>query len=80
MFLIALLYEEDPPEKITVVLADGDTAGDILPKLPLDADLTVLSHETDSYKLFHGKTTYYVCQNFTCHPPVNQLEPFYQQA
>lgn len=80
VFLTALLYEEDPPEKITVVLADGDTAEEILPKLPLDADLTVLSHETDSYKLFHGKTTYYVCQNFTCHPPVNQLEPYYQQA
>ena len=73
VYLIALLYNAYPPEKITVVLAKGDTAGEILQKLPLYADVTVLAQETGSYKLLNGKTTYYVCKNCTCQPPVNQL-------
>lgn len=74
VFLTALLYYENPPEKITVVLAKEDTAGQILPRLPLYADLTILEGETDSYQLLNGKTTYYVCKNFTCLPPVNHLD------
>lgn len=73
VFLTALLYDQNPPEKITVVLAKEDTVGEILPKLPLYADLMVLEQETGSYRLLNGKTTYYVCKNNSCQPPVNQL-------
>lgn len=74
VFLTALLFHTNPPEKITVVLSSEDTAQKLLPLLPLYADLTILEHETDSYKLLNAKTTYYVCKNHTCLPPVNTLD------
>ncbi len=74
VFLTALLFHTNPPEKITIVLSSEDTAGKVLPLMPLYADLTILEHETGSYKLLNGKTTYYVCKNHTCLPPVNTLD------
>ncbi len=73
VFLTALLFYTNPPEKITAVLAPEDTASHILPLLPLYADLSILEHEADGYKLLNGKTTYYVCKNHTCLAPCNDL-------
>lgn len=73
MFLTALLLYENPPQKITVVPADGDNKEEIMSRLPLYAEINILSGETREYKLLNGRTTYYVCKNYTCLPPVNEL-------
>lgn len=73
MYLTALLFYRNPPRKITVLLSKADTDRQILPQLPLFADVTMLEHETEAYRLIDGRTTYYVCQQHTCLPPVNQL-------
>ncbi len=72
LFLIALLFYLYPPRKITVVLS-GKEKNDILPKLPLYADIKILSEATKEYPLLDGKTTYYVCKDQTCLPPSNEL-------
>ena len=73
--MAALLWESYPPQKITVVLTESDNAEQITARLPLYADITVLTQETEEYPLLHGRTTYYICKNHTCLPPVNQA-PF----
>lgn len=72
MFLIALLYEMYPPQKITVVLGGEDSAGRIMARMPFYADVRVFDKETADYPLLNGRTTYYVCRNHTCMPPVNE--------
>ena len=71
MFLIALLYEFCPPEKITVVLSEDDKAEKIMSDLPLYADINILTKETKEYKRINDSTTYYVCRNHSCLPPSN---------
>lgn len=75
MFGIALLHYFYPSMKITAVLAKGESAREVLLKLPLLADIVILQEETENYKLLHGETTYYICKEHTCLPPTNQA-PF----
>lgn len=72
MFLISLLLYLDPPQKIIVVLAEGDKGEEIRKRMPFYADVQILLEETEEYKLLEGKTTYYVCRDHTCLPPSNQ--------
>lgn len=76
MFLIALLYDLYPPQKITVVMKETDSAEQIRMQMPLYADVTVLEQESAEYPLLHGSTTYYICKGHTCLPPTNQ-PPYY---
>ena len=72
-FLCALLEYSEPPRKIHAVLAaDADRAS--LP-LHMDSDDLIVLHETPTaeYPLKNGKTTYYVCEGYSCRPPVNAL-------
>lgn len=71
MFLTALLFYRDPPQKITVVLSKQDTADKILPRLPLYADVRILAEPSAEYKRLDERTTYYICKNHTCLPPTN---------
>ncbi|MDO5539685.1 MAG: thioredoxin domain-containing protein [Eubacteriales bacterium] len=73
MFLIALLFYENPPQKITVVLEKQDSPDHIIRSLPLYADIRMLEEQTEEYKLLNGKTTYYVCKDYMCLPPVNEV-------
>lgn len=75
MFLTALLCYLQPPKKITVALSEEDSEKDIMPRLPLYADISIKKQESVEYKLLNDKTTYYVCENYTCLPPTNQA-PF----
>lgn len=72
MFLIALLFCFFPPEKITVVLAEETEREQVMMRLPFYADLKILEHATEEYRLLNGKTTYYICKNHTCFPPTNE--------
>lgn len=73
MFFIALLFYSHPPQTITVVLAEHDISDEIRKCLPLYADVRILKEEEGEYKRLNGKTTFYVCRDFTCLPPTNQL-------
>lgn len=73
MFLLALLLHENPPPKITVVLPSEAERAGLKNKLPLYADVTVLSSPNAEYKLLNNQTTYYVCRGRTCFPPSNTL-------
>jgi len=79
LFLSALLEMEDPPTKVTTVLAEPSVAEppsfvDNLPfSVPTDAILSIRRWPSDEYPLKDGKTTFYVCQGRQCLPPVNRL-------
>lgn len=74
-YLLTLLRYFNPPEHITVVLKEGETIEAIRSQLPLDADVFILEQPKQEYKRLKGETTFYVCKNHTCLPPVNQLRP-----
>jgi uncharacterized protein YyaL (SSP411 family) len=74
-FLLALSMHEVPPERITVVLHEDADKSQLAQQIPLGAAVIVLEHPTEDYPLVNNKTTYYVCKNHACHPPVNEIKP-----
>ena len=72
MFLIAQLFYDNPPQKITVVLPKEEHEENIISHLPVFADVT-LCREDETHTLLNGKTTYYVCKEHMCLPPVNEI-------
>lgn len=73
MFLISLMFYLNPPQQITVVLSDTDKADEVIPHLPLYADIKILTQPSEEYGLLNNRTTYYVCKNQTCLPPANSI-------
>lgn len=71
LFLIALLRYLNPPQRITVVLAQGEKRERILSGLPVYADITIYEQETEEYPYLNDRTTYYVCRDHVCLPPSN---------
>ena len=43
-------------------------------RIPLGTNLIVLEKESSEYKLLNGKATFYLCKNFSCLAPSNQLD------
>jgi len=76
MFLLALLEEQEPPEKITVAMEENTAISDLPLRLPLDAAVRLLEAPTKEYPLKDGKTTFYICQGHRCLPPTNDLPDF----
>lgn len=74
MFLTALSDYLDMPEKITVVIKEQNTEENIPCKINLGTIINVLDGPTQEYKLLNDKTTFYVCRNHSCMPPVNDIE------
>ena len=73
MFRLALLNHELPALKVTVVLGEQENVRMLPVVLPSDAAVTILREETKEYPLKEGKTTFYVCRDHSCLPPVNDL-------
>lgn len=73
MFLLALLFYANPPQKITAVLSGYEQKAEVLSRLPLYADIKIWEQETAEYPLLNGRTTYYVCKDHRCLPPTNEL-------
>ena len=72
-FLIALYDYIDPPESIKVVLKDKSDLKDLACKFHPFTVANVLENPTEDYKLLNDKTTFYICKNHSCQPPVNKL-------
>ena len=75
MFLCALSYYLDPPATVTVVRGE-DYCGDLPFVVSPDSMVRIIDTPSEEYRLLNGKTTFYVCEGRTCHPPVNK-EQFY---
>ncbi len=71
LFLLAKLLYENPPEHVTIVLKGKTDLSEILERLPLLANISEVG-ESEKYSLLNKKTTYYVCKNYSCLPPVNK--------
>ncbi len=71
MSLIALSDYLEPPIRITVVRNEDDLCE--LPFLvPSNGVVRILEEATEEYKLLDGQTTFYVCRNHRCLPPMDQ--------
>ena len=73
MFLTALSDYLNPPKVITIVLKNKVDLKNVLFFMPPGAVVRLLENPTEEYKLVNDQTTYYVCQNHRCLPPVNNL-------
>lgn len=73
MFLLALLDFKEPPPKVTAVLANAKDAEKLPLMFPPDMTIRVLYEPSKEFPLKDNKTTFYICQNHSCLPPVNQF-------
>lgn len=71
MFLTALLEYQEPPAVVTIVPDEKTDCSRLPLALPADAAAVLLQRPSAEYPLHNGKTTYYVCKNHSCLPPVN---------
>ncbi len=70
-FLMALSDNMEPPLSVTVV-PKGEDFHHLPCVLPSDAIVKVLDGPVGDYQLINHETTFYVCQNRSCLPPMNQ--------
>ncbi|MBQ3181065.1 MAG: thioredoxin domain-containing protein [Firmicutes bacterium] len=73
MFLLALLEQEMPAPQVTVVLGGQEDIAGLTVRIPPDTAVILLHGPTAEYPLKAGKTTFYVCRDYSCLPPVNDL-------
>lgn len=73
MFLTALSDFFEPPAVITAVLNDTEAPAGLPFAVPSDSILKTLDKPTDEYRLLNNATTFYICRNHSCLPPVNTL-------
>lgn len=72
MFLLAKLLYENPPQQITIVVKKEEELKKGKDRLPFLANVRAETEGTQ-YRLLNDKTTYYVCKNHVCLPPVNEI-------
>ncbi len=72
MFLLAELLYKNPPQQITVVVRTEEELKKVKDRLPFLANVRAEAEGTE-YRLLNDKTTYYVCRNHACLPPVNEI-------
>lgn len=73
MFLISTLLHEHPIPHITISLKEHSDLNLIREKLPLMANISVVTKRTQ-YPLLNNQTTFYVCKNYNCLSPTNDIE------
>jgi len=73
MYLIGLSDYFMPPQSITVVLKNKEDLRDLPFRASLGSVVKVIKDSTAEYKLLNDETTYYICSNHSCMPPVNEL-------
>ena len=72
-YLLALSQYLDPPESVTVVIGPNAELQALRDKLSFDTNIMILNEPSEEYRLLNGKTTYYICKNQSCLPPVNEI-------
>ena len=72
MFLIAKMLYENSPEHIIVALKNDLDSEKVKISVPFLANISVM-RENEKYPLLNDETTYYVCKDHVCLPPINIL-------
>ena len=72
-YLSALCRYLYPPTHLVCVLRETKDKERLKGKIPLGTNLVVLEQESAEYKLLHDKTTFYLCKNYHCLPPTNDV-------
>ena len=67
-YLLALSMYINPPMHIVCSLAGSHQ------QFPINAIVKVINGGNDDYPIINNRTTYYVCKDKVCMPPVNDLE------
>ncbi|HNW04504.1 MAG TPA: DUF255 domain-containing protein [Oscillospiraceae bacterium] len=73
MFLTALSEYLEPPQTIVAVPKDPADLKELPFIVPPESAVRVFCAPTKEYPLKDGRTTFYVCQNRRCLPPVHDL-------
>ena len=73
MSLIALQNYYELPDKIVIVVKEGENMTGVACKIPINTIVRILEEPTEQYPLQNNKTTYYICKGRSCQPPVNEL-------
>lgn len=73
-YLSALSNYIYPPAHLVCVLSSSVDKEYLKGRIPLGTNLIVLEKESSEYKLLNGKATFYLCKNFSCLAPSNQLD------
>ena len=73
LFLTALSDYLEPPEKVIAVVKDREALEGLSCRLSLSTIIRVLGGPTREYPLKNDRTTFYVCRDHSCLPPVNTL-------
>ncbi len=73
MFLLAKLIYDNPPEHIVIALKNRADLEKIKERLPLLANVIVVS-QCREYPLINDSTTFYICKNHTCLAPTNTFQ------
>lgn len=70
-FMYVLSISVNPPKEIVCVLKEAGDIAMAKERIDKTALAKIYENETEDYKLLNGKTTYYICVNNMCLPPVN---------
>lgn len=70
-YLLSLLMYTYPQKSIVCVISNKSDKEKL--KFPLNSNIKILDEPNDEYKLLNNKTTFYVCENYSCKPPTNEL-------
>ncbi len=73
LFLLAKHLYDDPPMHITIVSEKTPDLTEFRTKLPFLANISIV-RGNEKYRIINGKTTYYICRDHVCLPPVNTPE------
>lgn len=73
MSLIALENYWEVPDKMIIVLKEGQKPKGLSCKIPLNTIVRIIEEPTEQYPLKNNKTTYYICRKGSCQPPVNEI-------
>ena len=73
-YLTAFMQYQITPEQVICVLKNPDDLDKIKGKPSFSANIIILQEPTEQYPLVNNRTTYYICRNYSCLPPVNEYE------
>ena len=73
LFLTALSDYLEPPEKVIAVVKEREALEGLSCRLSLSTIIRVLGGPTKEYPLKNDRTTFYVCRDHSCLPPVNEV-------
>lgn len=73
-YLITLSMYLNPSKDIVCVIKDKEDKGKIKVKFSFNTNLRIVENPTEEYPLINDNTTIYICENYNCLPPTNDLK------